>query len=140
MLARAELVDPAILLLDEATANLDLSTEARAQRDGAGGQRPHDPAHRPPPADPRSADRIFVVDDGRIVEQGSHDELLELAGAYADLSRALAVAAARWRSAQQATHGAGASVSEPGIPASSKTYSNRWRQASISAHAASRPS
>ncbi len=40
-------------------------------------------AHRLPTA--RSADRIIVVDDGRIVEQGSHDELIERGGRYADL-------------------------------------------------------
>ena len=51
-LARALLVDPAILLLDEATANLDLSTEARVQRAmGVDLTRPHHAAHRPPPAD-----------------------------------------------------------------------------------------
>ena len=48
-------------------------------------------AHRLPTA--RSADRIFVVDDGQIVEQGSHDELLELGGVYSELWRAFAVAA-----------------------------------------------
>ena len=51
-LARALLVDPAILLLDEATANLDLSTEARVQRAmGVVVARPHHAADRPPPAD-----------------------------------------------------------------------------------------
>ena len=91
-LARAELVDPAILLLDEATANLDLSTEARVQRAMglvASGRTTLLIAHRLPTA--RMADRIFVVDDGMIVEQGSHDELLELGGSYAELWRAFAV-------------------------------------------------
>jgi ATP-binding cassette subfamily B protein len=85
-LARARLVDPSILLLDEATANLDLSTEARVQR--AMGLVAHGRttiliAHRLPTA--RNADRIIVVDDGQIVEQGSHDELIALGGRYADL-------------------------------------------------------
>ena len=93
-LARAELVDPAILLLDEATANLDLSTEARVQRAMglvARGRTTLLIAHRLPTA--RNADRILVVSDGRIVEQGSHDELLELDGHYAELWTAFAVEA-----------------------------------------------
>jgi ATP-binding cassette, subfamily B, bacterial len=85
-LARALLVDPVILLLDEATANLDLSTEARVQR--AMGLVSHGRttlliAHRLQTA--RTADRIAVVDEGRIVEIGSHDELLARGGAYAEL-------------------------------------------------------
>ena len=85
-LARALLVDPAILLLDEATANLDLSTEARVQR--AMGLVSRDRttlliAHRLQTA--QSADRIVVVDDGRIVESGSHAELLARGGSYAEL-------------------------------------------------------
>jgi ATP-binding cassette subfamily B protein len=85
-LARAQLVDPSILLLDEATANLDLSTEARVQRAMglvATGRTTILIAHRLPTA--RSADRIIVVDDGQIVEQGSHDQLIERGGRYADL-------------------------------------------------------
>jgi ATP-binding cassette subfamily B protein len=85
-LARALLVDPAILLLDEATANLDLSTEAKVQR--AMGMVSRDRttlliAHRLQTA--RGADRIVVVDDGRIVESGSHDELMAGGGSYSEL-------------------------------------------------------
>jgi ATP-binding cassette, subfamily B, bacterial len=82
-LARALLVNPAILLLDEATSQLDLATEARVQRAmhaAAQGRTTLLVAHRLTTA--ASADRIFVVDGGRIVESGPHDELLAQGGAY----------------------------------------------------------
>jgi ATP-binding cassette subfamily B protein len=85
-LARALLVDPAILLLDEATANLDLSTEHRVQHAMGVVSRDRTTlliAHRLQTA--RTADRIIVVDDGRIVESGGHDKLLQLGGLYAEL-------------------------------------------------------
>jgi ATP-binding cassette subfamily B protein len=85
-LARARLVDPAILVLDEATSNLDLSTEARVARAMARVARGRTTlliAHRLPTA--RSADRIVVMHDGRVVEQGRHDELLARGGRYAGM-------------------------------------------------------
>jgi ATP-binding cassette subfamily B protein len=85
-LARARLVDPAILLLDEATSNLDLATEARVQRAMglvARGRTTFVIAHRLPTA--MTADRIVVVDDGRVVEQGTHAQLVAAGGRYAGL-------------------------------------------------------
>lgn len=90
-LARARLVDPAILLLDEATSNLDLATEARVQRAMglvARGRTTFVIAHRLPTA--MSADLIVVIDDGQVVEQGRHAELLAAGGRYAELWRSFA--------------------------------------------------
>jgi ATP-binding cassette subfamily B protein len=85
-LARAELVDPDLLLLDEATAALDPATEAAvlAASDHLAGERTtFVVAHRLATA--ARADRIVVLDGGRIIEKGTHVELLESAGAYATL-------------------------------------------------------
>jgi ATP-binding cassette, subfamily B, bacterial len=88
-LARAELVDPAILLLDEATSNLDLATEARvtaAMRRIARTRTTIVIAHRLQTA--RAADRIIVLDHGRVAETGSHDDLIAAGGRYAAMWRA----------------------------------------------------
>ncbi|MET0145332.1 MAG: ATP-binding cassette domain-containing protein, partial [Ilumatobacteraceae bacterium] len=85
-LARAEMVDPTILILDEATSNLDLATEAEVQRAmnlASRGRTTLLIAHRLQTA--RHASRIVVVDEGRIVEDGSHDELVAAGGRYAAL-------------------------------------------------------
>ena len=83
-LARAELVDPVVLLLDEATSNLDLATEARVARamhQVSHGRTTVVIAHRLQTA--AAADRIVVLEAGRVVETGPHAELLARGGRYA---------------------------------------------------------
>ncbi|MEU6510815.1 ABC transporter ATP-binding protein [Streptomyces sp. NPDC046942] len=87
-LARAELVDPDILLLDEATAALDLATEAQVNQatDRLAGRRTTlVVAHRLTTA--ARADRVVVMAHGRVAEDGTHDELLARGGRYAELWR-----------------------------------------------------
>ncbi|ANE03710.1 ABC transporter ATP-binding protein [Corynebacterium crudilactis] len=83
-LARAELIEPAIMLLDEATSTLDPATEAvilNASDRVTKGRTSIIVAHRLATA--KRADRILVVDQGRIIEDGSHDALLSVNDIYA---------------------------------------------------------
>jgi len=85
-LARAALVDPPVLVLDEATSNLDPGTEQTVERalEALTGRRTvFVVAHRLSTA--ARADRVAVVDDGRIVELGPHEDLVQREGRYASL-------------------------------------------------------
>lgn len=85
-IARIFLKDPKILILDEATSALDTITEEKIQQSFdllSQGRTTLIIAHRLTTI--RNADRIVVIEDGRIVEEGSHDELIKKGGEYANL-------------------------------------------------------
>jgi ATP-binding cassette subfamily B protein len=82
-IARAAVADPPVLILDEATSSIDTRTEQLVQQGMdtiMKGRTTFVIAHRLSTV--RNADQIIVLDHGRIVEQGSHDELLALRGRY----------------------------------------------------------
>jgi len=85
-IARAVLADPRILVLDEATSSVDTRTELliqQALRDLLQGRTSFVIAHRLSTI--RKADQVLYIDDGRIVERGTHQELLDRHGAYHEL-------------------------------------------------------
>ncbi|WP_237341723.1 ABC transporter ATP-binding protein [Williamsia soli] len=87
-LARTALVDPDLLILDEATSGLDPATDVRVQRALVRltrGRTTISIAHRMVTA--RAADRILVFDSGQIVESGTHEQLLPAGGTYSGLYR-----------------------------------------------------
>ena len=86
--ARAMLADPRILILDEATSSVDAMTESRLQaalETLLKGRTSFVVAHRLSTI--RDADQVLVLDHGRIIERGRHQELLDLDGTYAELHR-----------------------------------------------------
>lgn len=86
--ARALCADPAVLILDEATSNIDTYTESviqEALRTLLHGRTAFVIAHRLSTI--RQADRIYYIEDGQVAEAGRHDELLALGGRYARLYR-----------------------------------------------------
>ncbi len=88
-IARAILADPKIMILDEATSSVDTRTEARIQKgmdESMKGRTSFIIAHRLSTI--RNADLILVMRDGDIVEQGTHDELLQKGGFYKELYQA----------------------------------------------------
>ena len=116
-LARAALVDPAVLVLDEATSNLDPGTEAVVE--GAlerlmRGRSVVVVAHRLSTV--RRADRIAVVDHGRIAEIGTHDELIDTGGRYAR-SRRRGIAPRSHRAEHCRQNAAVRRASQPPVPA-----------------------
>ncbi|HBG01380.1 MAG TPA: ABC transporter [Firmicutes bacterium] len=93
-IARAILADPTVLILDEATSSVDTRTERLIQEAMARlmqGRTSFVIAHRLSTI--LDADRILVINDGEIIEQGTHQELLAHAGFYADLYNSQFVAA-----------------------------------------------
>jgi ATP-binding cassette subfamily B protein len=87
-IARLLLKDPTVVVLDEATAHLDSASESAVQTAlgiALQGRTSIVIAHRL--ATIRAADEIIVIDDGRVVERGTHDQLITLDGLYASLSR-----------------------------------------------------
>lgn len=118
-IARALVTNPRILILDEATSALDYESERLIQENMSAICQKRTVfiiAHRLSAV--RLADRILVVDQGRIVEQGSHDDLLRNGGIYAQLHAMQAGLSQRPNTARPSPVGRGVGVREPTTPPS----------------------
>ena len=85
-IARAVIRDPRILILDEATSSLDIAVERTVQKainQAMNGRTSLIIAHRLTTI--RNADKIFVLENGKFIQSGTHDELMKIGGLYADL-------------------------------------------------------
>jgi len=114
-IARALLIDPRVLILDEATSSVDTTTEIEIQQaleNLIRGRTTIAVAHRLSTL--RRADRLVVLDRGVVVEEGGHDELMRRDGAYRKLYDAQARQAATEAAIEAA---AAAAASEPTIAA-----------------------
>lgn len=92
-LARALVRDPEVLILDEPTSALDATSEQQIQgalKEASKGRTTVTVAHRL--ASIRDVDRIIVFDNGRVVEQGTHSELIKVGGLYASMAKAQSLA------------------------------------------------
>jgi len=88
-IARAIISNPKILILDEATSSVDVDAEARIQdalKNASEGKTVIAIAHRLSTL--KNADRLFVFEEGKIVEEGTHSELVKKNGVYAELLKA----------------------------------------------------
>ena len=116
--ARAIIAQPRILILDEATANVDTQTEViiqRALKTLLEGRTSFVIAHRLSTI--RNADRIIVLEHGRIAEQGKHDDLLALGGRYASLYRMTYEQHAMHTNGSNGKNGATAAAATTPLPA-----------------------
>ncbi len=145
-IARALLYDPKVLVLDEATSSVDTESEKSIQEALevlSRGRTTLAIAHRLSTL--RNSDRILVFDDGRLIENGSHDELMRLDGTYARLVR-IQTQVARNKRFEAALEGADwdeldevPSSDEAQPEAQSATFAPRWLDpATAKLHAAPR--
>ena len=133
-IARALLADPRILILDDATSSVDATTEAAIKaglREAMAGRTTFIIAHRLSTVS--LADEIVVMDGGRIVDRGTHEELLEGCGFYREIAEhGLADSVFLQRDLERA-RGDGAAVSERAQPPAAASACSSPRSGGCSA-------